>query len=34
MEELYGQDAHSKKSPKTITDTSQLRFEYNASSIQ
>jgi predicted outer membrane repeat protein len=26
-----GFDAHSRKSPKVITDTSQLRFEYNAS---
>ncbi|MCC7400754.1 MAG: tandem-95 repeat protein [Chitinophagaceae bacterium] len=25
-----GQDAHSKKSPKTITDPNDLRFEYNA----
>jgi len=25
-----GQDSHSKKSPKTIIDTSDLRFEYNA----
>ena len=27
-----GQDAHSKKSPKSITDTSDLRFEYNPTS--
>ena len=29
---LNGQDAHSKKSPKTITDVNDLRFEYNATS--
>lgn len=28
---LNGQDAHSKKSPKTITSLSDLRFEYNES---
>ncbi|HVT84108.1 MAG TPA: tandem-95 repeat protein [Chitinophagaceae bacterium] len=27
-----GQDAHSKKSPKTITNVNDIRFEYNASS--
>ncbi len=27
---LNGQDAHSKKSPQAISDTNNLRFEYNA----
>jgi hypothetical protein len=28
---VSGQDAHSQKSPKTITDVNDIRFEYNAS---